>query len=185
MSTHRFRCPKTSTTYSMKHGILCALLLIAHCTADDTAVAQLILSTVGQTTLNHLGWGSTQKAVLAALSDIKRNKHSCELFCGTAGVSTALAKHKFKTRKFDLKIGGFLHDMTTVEGQSSTLLAVLSLVEHGILWVGFPCTTFVWIGRRVMKRTKLDPFGDVSREDICQDRHFFRIRRVHRLQRYM
>lgn len=112
-----------------------------------------------------LGWTKGQLAEHVA--GVDRTQDFVELFSGTGGLSTACRMRGLSVLSYDLKDDPIHENMMTAEGRAYATLAVLSVKPHGCVWVGFPCTTMVWISRSAMKRTHSTPDGDVARPDVA------------------
>ena len=55
---------------------------------------------------------------------------------------------------------GHHHDIGSMAGLVRALDATLALREAAVLWLGIPCSTFVWMSSSRHKRTPTAPFGN-------------------------
>ena len=98
--------------------------------------------------------------------DVDRDLDLCELWAGVGSVSKAAARRKLKTNCLDiLLLPG--DDVTTLTGFRKTLAVVQRLRPGGLLMMGPPCSSFVWMNSSACKRNAVDDFkGDVSYERV-------------------
>ena len=67
-------------------------------------------------------------------------------------------------------------DLRTIFGKAEALKKVLQLRIGALLWLGFPCTTMIWISRSVMLRSKDNPNGNTNRDDVREVNHIKTLR---------
>ena len=98
--------------------------------------------------------------------DVDRDLDLCELWAGVGSVSKAAARRKLKTSCLDiLLLPG--DDVTTLTGFRKTLAVVQRLRPGGLLMMGPPCSSFVWMNSSACKRNAVGDFkGDVSYERV-------------------
>ena len=60
------------------------------------------------------------------------------------------------------------HDLGSVRGFVRAVEATLSIREGGVLWLGVPCSTFVWMSRSTYRRTAASPFGRLSNKTVVE-----------------
>ena len=128
------------------------------------AQARFINQHIPPQVLKYLGW--TPRQVEQKLRQIPRIHNSCELFAGTAGISKQIIALSGNAEIFDIKRDPVQQNLCCVEGMALALLLVLHVMAKGLLWIGFPCTTMVWIARAVMMRTSDNPEGNCLRKDV-------------------
>ena len=51
-------------------------------------------------------------------------------------------------------------DMMSVAGYLQAIQRTLRVCTKGLLWLGTPCRSFVWVSRSRHKRSRANPFGD-------------------------
>ena len=61
---------------------------------------------------------------------------------------------------YDLENDPLEQDLTTLPGFFKLLLYVLCLKEAALYYGGHPCSSMVWIGRAVNRRSRLAAWGD-------------------------
>ena len=128
------------------------------------SAAGFIVKEIPPEVLRFLGW--TRKNAGYRLGRVKRNKDLFELFSGSGGLSDAFENDGGRVTRFDMKNDPVQQNLCTVEGMALALMTVLSVVAGGLVWVGFPCTTMVWMARSAMRRTKAFPEGNCMRADV-------------------
>ena len=60
------------------------------------------------------------------------------------------------------------NDVATFDGFLQTIILVLRVKEKGLLHVGMPCSSFVWISRSRHRRTAEAPFGDETQPNVLK-----------------
>ena len=60
------------------------------------------------------------------------------------------------------------NDVATFDGFLQTIILVLRVKEKGLLHVGMPCASFVWISRSRHRRTAEAPFGDETQPNVLK-----------------
>eukprot|EP00973_Karenia_brevis_P029521 4073861-Karenia_brevis.AAC.1 len=114
------------------------------------AVVKYIQQHIDPSVLNVLGW--TPSNICRKIERVERSFHGVELFSGSEGLSNALRNWGLKVISIDIKKDAVYHDLTTPRGRAVALMSVLSVLPGGLIWAGFPCTTYVWMSRSVNKR---------------------------------
>ena len=59
-----------------------------------------------------------------------------------------------------------MEDLTTVKGFMTAVALVLSVSCRGLVHVGHPCASFVWISRSRTKRSRRAPLGDLRNPSV-------------------
>ena len=82
-----------------------------------------------------------------------------EYFCGVASIARSFHHHGLNAvgcdREYDCKFNDLLADCGVIHA----LTLALHLKEHGCLWFGTVCSSFVWIARASTKRDEQRPLG--------------------------
>ena len=82
-------------------------------------------------------------------------------------MSQALTEQKFNGLKYDLVFHeSNAHNFLTDDGFAVAIHYALRLKPYGFMVAGPQCTTWVWIARNQSKRSREDPMGDTSRQDV-------------------
>lgn len=71
-----------------------------------------------------------------------------------------LARIGFEGAKYDIKSAGMEEDITTRVGWLSLLLQGLRLAENALLFLGPPCSMFIFLTSSQHQRHKYGPMGD-------------------------
>ena len=89
-----------------------------------------------------------------------------DLFSGLGNMFRAWDNRGFSANRVDIGIGGYHHNILTREGFYYTLKQVLRIMPFGFLWCGPPCSWLIFLSFPLHKRTRANPSGDESREEV-------------------
>ena len=99
-------------------------------------------------------------------SDVHRDVDLCELWAGVCSVARAAETRDLKAMCLDVSLNSE-DDMTTLAGFRSALKTVQRLRPGGLLVMGPPCCSFVWMNSSNCKRSSTNDFeGDTAYEQV-------------------
>ncbi len=85
-----------------------------------------------------------------------------DIFAGSAHLNRAMHRAGMLSFAYDVTINANLHNILSDVGLTSLLSSLLRVKPGGVVWLGPPCSTWVWISRATYRRSRLNPSGDVS-----------------------
>lgn len=88
-----------------------------------------------------------------------------DCFSGQRSISQAFSRKNQNSVYFDLATNP-RHDICTTDGFCLAVLNVLKLAPDGILSMGPPCGSYIWMNRATSCRSRENPYGDQSREYV-------------------
>mmetsp|Transcript_48572 Transcript_48572/g.77286 ORF Transcript_48572/g.77286 Transcript_48572/m.77286 type:complete len:339 (+) Transcript_48572:60-1076(+) len=98
-------------------------------------------------------------------ADCKRDLWCVDLFSGCGSLSSHWRESNFKSASFDV-CSNAQHDLTTPLGFMLAIRLVLRLRPRGLLSLGPPCGSFVWVNLATSLRTLSEPYGDVTKSHV-------------------
>lgn len=125
-------------------------------------------TSLGKTTLYRLrDYGAPASWVrlvmyVASVSAPVRDLDLLELFCGQGMLHKSAKLLGLASAGMDRELNPKLHDLLTTRGLLHAILAVLRLRVNSLLFLGIPCSSWVWLNRGTSKRSKSNPLGDTS-----------------------
>ena len=125
--------------------------------------AQHIRSCLSNDVFKQVGWNS-DRALHSALMR-PRYLHYGEIFCGWGIVYESLKAMGFSGFFLDITINKD-HNLLTPQGLIHALNMLLLVCIRGFVWLGVPCSTWVWIARGHTMRSASNWAGDTSRTDV-------------------
>lgn len=98
------------------------------------------------------------------LSDLASSmNHFVELWCGKGNLTLEMLRGGYRGVGFDIDHSQG-HNCLSLEGLKLWLDALMSLVQHGLLWMGPPCSSFVILClAQSLRYPENDFWGDISR----------------------
>lgn len=89
-----------------------------------------------------------------------------EIFSGSGGWSQAMKAKGYVGCSFDKATRHKTEDFATFPGFLHACRQVIRLRKGGHCWVGFPCSTFVYMSRSHTQRSLTNPLGCTRRRDV-------------------
>ena len=89
-----------------------------------------------------------------------------DVFAGTGNMAKSFRERGLACEEFEKLRGGVENDVLTPSGSDHLLGLLCRVSAKGVVWLGPPCSTWVWIARSHTKRNSADVNGDTSREDV-------------------
>ena len=99
--------------------------------------------------------------VLAALDNVSVGIHGVHVFAGQRAIDIAFEQHVGRMASVDVCIDES-HDILTAAGLEFLLLQLVSCFPGGLVWMGVPCCSWVFLSRSVSKRSVFLPRGPNS-----------------------
>ena len=95
-----------------------------------------------------------------------------EAWAGESEICKHMLAEGLAAKASDISFGGASHDICQPAGLAAWHSNLLRVRPGGLLWQGVDCKSFVFVSRRFSKRTRDDPFGDVSRPFVVHGNYF-------------
>ena len=111
-----------------------------------------IMAIIPQKIKKHLPYHQTQLI-------IDRNIDLVDLFAGQARITRWATCGGLKAIAMDKTYGDHMN-LLEPAGLALTILLVLRIKENGLLTAGPQCSSWVWLSRKVTKRSSQNPLGD-------------------------
>ena len=89
-----------------------------------------------------------------------------EIFSGSGGWSQAMKSKGYVGSSFDKSTRHKSEDFSTFPGFLHVCRQIIRLRRSGHCWVGFPCSTFVYMSRSHTQRSMANPLGCTRRRDV-------------------
>jgi hypothetical protein len=164
-----------------KKSLVCILPWLHHSAIDNTScwVATLPISVcnlgrpvgktaLGKTTLYRLrdygvpaSWVRLVMYVASVAAPV-RDLDLLELFAGQGMLHKSAKLLGLASMGMDKELNPKHHDLLTTTGLMHAIRAVLRLRVNSLLFLGIPCSSWVWMNRGTSKRSKSNPLGDSS-----------------------
>ena len=99
---------------------------------------------------------------VASVSAPVRDLDLLELFCGQGMLHKSAKLLGLASAGMDRELNPKLHDLLTTRGLLHAIRAVLRLRVNSLLFLGIPCSSWVWMNRGTSKRSRTNPLGDTT-----------------------
>lgn len=112
---------------------------------------------------------SEMVAYFAAHAVVSASLGGISVFDGCGSMSKAMNDHNIPALGFEVKNDPTYQDCLTMEGAQYFVMMLVRVTINGIIWLGPPCCSWIWMTRSKSKRTRQCPAG--ARGDAWVDMH--------------
>ena len=91
-----------------------------------------------------------------------------EVFSGVGNMAAAFNAFGLPASTFEKEHGGESEDVLSDAGLGKLLFTVARVATGGLVWLGPPCSSWIWLSRRSTKRKKSDVQGDATVASVAE-----------------
>ena len=91
--------------------------------------------------------------------------HMVDVFAGAGGLRRAMEEKELRAFAFDVTVDSE-HNILADGGLAVLLESIVRVLPGGLVWLGPPCSSWVWLSRAVTQRSFTNPGGDETRADV-------------------
>lgn len=107
-------------------------------------------------------------AFLAAAANPSATLGAVSAFDGCGSLSRALNDHGIAASGYDMANDNIYENCLTLEGVQFFLMMLVRVAAGGVVWLGPPCCSWIWLTRSKSKRTGDHPEGNIEDKWVQQ-----------------
>lgn len=100
-------------------------------------------------------------AFFTAIANPSATLGAVSAFDGCGSLSRALNEHGIASLGYDITNDEIYENCLTLEGVQFFLMMLVRVAVGGVVWLGPPCCSWIWLTRSKSKRTRSQPEGNV------------------------